>query len=273
MAEEVPGNRTLLSGTTLVPAMLAPESDPGVLAGRVWDDSNANGVQDAGEAGLAGWAVFLDQSGNGSLDSGEPSTITDAGGEYQFAGLTAGTYTVVQVMPDGWKQTFGGSTRDLFQADFSDALGQPADDGFTSSGPADQWHLSTGRDADAGHFTGGSFYFGSGEGPAGEGAYQEEGDGTLTSPLIDLRGVRAPIALSFNHFLQVEEAYDYAGVSVLAGGVETVLARQFWPVRLPVETEGFRIRPLGPFRVRGPGDSNRVPSSVRLECFLRGLVR
>src|SRR5262249_38242146 len=77
------------------------------------------------------------------------------------------------------------------------------------------------------------------EGPAGGGSCGNDADGNLTSPPIDLRGVQGPVSLRFNHLVNVEEGYDFTGVSVLADGVETVLARQFWWGRLPVQTEGF----------------------------------
>src|SRR5262249_12157565 len=42
------------------------------------------------------------------LDTGEQATVTDATGAYSFTGLSAGTYTVREIVADGWKQT--GST-------------------------------------------------------------------------------------------------------------------------------------------------------------------
>lgn len=59
----------------------------------VWEDLNANGIQDAGEPGVAGFPVSLvgvDLDGNPvSL-----STTTDADGKYSFTDLASGTYTV-----------------------------------------------------------------------------------------------------------------------------------------------------------------------------------
>jgi hypothetical protein len=75
----------------------------------VFADGNGNGVKDRGEAGLAGVTVFLDANGNGTLDPGEKSTQTDGSGNYLFAGLPAGTYTVAEVVPAGFKQTLPAS--------------------------------------------------------------------------------------------------------------------------------------------------------------------
>lgn len=61
------------------------------ITGQAFLDSNANGVLDSGETGIAGLTVFLDTNGNGKLDSGEPSTITDSNGDYTFANLCRAT--------------------------------------------------------------------------------------------------------------------------------------------------------------------------------------
>ena len=78
------------------------QPDPLTLAAlgdRVWLDENSDGVQDAGEAGIANVTVQL-YSG-GSLVT---STVTDVNGEYMFTSLQAGTYRVVvdtSTMPPG----------------------------------------------------------------------------------------------------------------------------------------------------------------------------
>jgi len=54
---------------------------------------------------LAGWSVYLDQNHNGLLDPGEPTTTTDANGNYSFTNLAPGTYTVAEVGQPGWTQT------------------------------------------------------------------------------------------------------------------------------------------------------------------------
>lgn len=71
----------------------------GTLSGEVFDDVNLNGQLDAGETGIAGRTVFLNNDGTGVPDSGNPSTTTDASGHYSFTGLAAGNYTVMEVIP------------------------------------------------------------------------------------------------------------------------------------------------------------------------------
>src|SRR5262249_16643722 len=52
------------------------------LTGSVYNDANHNGARDGSEAGLQGWTVYADQNNNGVLDPGEPSAVTDTGGNY-----------------------------------------------------------------------------------------------------------------------------------------------------------------------------------------------
>ncbi len=70
---------------------------PGSIAGVVYVDSNADGTQQTGEAGLAGVTVKL-VSATGSLLA---TTTTGSGGSYSFAGVTPGTDTVSFTAPAG----------------------------------------------------------------------------------------------------------------------------------------------------------------------------
>ena len=67
----------------------------------VWADLNCDGIQNAGEPGLANVTVQLKDS-NGNVIR---TTTTDASGFYQFTGLSAGTYTVVVATPAGYGPT------------------------------------------------------------------------------------------------------------------------------------------------------------------------
>ncbi len=75
----------------------------------VWNDANGDGIQESGEAGLAGVAVTLEDCGGASL----AATQTDAAGKYLFSGLAAGNYRVRFAAPAGFgfsapRQTTGG---------------------------------------------------------------------------------------------------------------------------------------------------------------------
>ena len=60
---------------------------------------------DADEAALPGWTIYLDLDRNGKHDTGEPEQTTDAAGDYTFANLRTGTYTVAEEPQAGWTQT------------------------------------------------------------------------------------------------------------------------------------------------------------------------
>ncbi len=95
---------------SLAPGENNPTIDSGFyelasLGDKVFEDTNGNGIQDAGENGVAGVEVKLqDANGNPVLDNnGDPiTTTTDANGEYSFTGLTPGEYKVMFVAPDGY---------------------------------------------------------------------------------------------------------------------------------------------------------------------------
>ncbi|HEX5132868.1 MAG TPA: SdrD B-like domain-containing protein [Candidatus Krumholzibacteria bacterium] len=77
----------------------APTHPGGSISGRVWNDTNKDGVMDAGEPGLPGVPLTLRSIG------GEPgreaqiwSTRTAPDGNYRFDGLRAGAYIVSKAL-------------------------------------------------------------------------------------------------------------------------------------------------------------------------------
>jgi hypothetical protein len=81
----------------------------GQIAGTLFYDPDADGLQDGNELGLDGWTVYYDTNGNSSKDSGEPSDTTDAFGDYAFDPPTGANCGSVQVVaPSGWQHTSGG---------------------------------------------------------------------------------------------------------------------------------------------------------------------
>ena len=89
------------------------------IHGTQWLDDNANGIRDPDESGLAGITIYLDLNHNGSVDDGEPTTLTaeddpattdvDETGRYQFVGLLPGNYDVREVVLSGFRTTFAPS--------------------------------------------------------------------------------------------------------------------------------------------------------------------
>ncbi len=70
---------------------------PGSIGDRVWSDTDADGVQDAGETGLSGVTVTLleDTDGDGTFESTVATTTTAADGSYSFTDMPPGAYRVV----------------------------------------------------------------------------------------------------------------------------------------------------------------------------------
>ena len=77
-----------------IPYFVPPPPPPSSIAGRVFNDANNNGVDDA-EAGIAGVSIALSGT-DVDLNAVNLSTTTGADGSYLFADLVAGTYTVTE---------------------------------------------------------------------------------------------------------------------------------------------------------------------------------
>ena len=128
-------------GKSPVISLVSGESNSSVDAGfyrtaslgdRVWMDANGNGLQDAGELGVAGVKVTLIGGGLDGLlsttgDNTSVETTTDANGNYKFDKLAPGEYQVRFDKPAG--AVFSARDRDGDDARDSDAdangLSQP----------------------------------------------------------------------------------------------------------------------------------------------------
>lgn len=84
-----------------------PPIIPGSIGNFLWEDSNMDGFQDAGEKGIGGVTVSLYNAFGAKLNS----TVTDSDGYYSFTDLFPGNYKVVFTAPNGFiftKTTAGG---------------------------------------------------------------------------------------------------------------------------------------------------------------------
>jgi uncharacterized protein (DUF2141 family) len=87
------------------------------ISGLVYEDKNGNGVADSGEA-LSGWTVQITKP-----DQSQISVLTREDGSYSFQDLDAGSYTVSEILPSGWRAVSpeGGShSVDLSEEDVRD---------------------------------------------------------------------------------------------------------------------------------------------------------
>jgi hypothetical protein len=89
---EAGGNWTLLSFQRGTAATTS-------IGDRVWNDANRNGVQDAGESGIAGVVMQLLGCENVIIRN----VTTDGSGQYLFDALVAGDYRVRVQPPSGWQ--------------------------------------------------------------------------------------------------------------------------------------------------------------------------
>ena len=78
------------------------QPDPGEIHGMKWHDVNGNGLKDSNELGLDGWVIKLVLDGHGVISE----TVTDSGGNYWFMNILPGEYFIIEMMQDGWQQTF-----------------------------------------------------------------------------------------------------------------------------------------------------------------------
>jgi uncharacterized delta-60 repeat protein len=74
----------------------------GSISGRVFADTNFDGIQQPTETALPLFGVFLDNNSDGVFDAGDVRALADSGGNYGFYGLAPGTYTVRQNVPAGY---------------------------------------------------------------------------------------------------------------------------------------------------------------------------
>jgi hypothetical protein len=87
------------------------------LGDKVWRDDDKDGVQDAGEPGVAGVTVALYNSSNALVGT----TTTDAYGNYLFTGLRDGSYSVGFTLPANYTFTVSNTPGDNGNNTNSDA--------------------------------------------------------------------------------------------------------------------------------------------------------
>ncbi len=63
------------------------------IGNQIWYDKNANGIQDTGEAGVAGVTVEL-RDNSSTYGNVLQTTVTDANGKYLFSNLNPGDYHI-----------------------------------------------------------------------------------------------------------------------------------------------------------------------------------
>ena len=90
--------KTFAQHNTVTP----PPPGTGTITGTLWNDSDGDGMFNNGEVATGARTVFLDTNGNGKLDAGERSTMSNAAGVYTFNKVATGTVKVSRVFPAGF---------------------------------------------------------------------------------------------------------------------------------------------------------------------------
>ncbi len=93
------------------------------IGDRIWLDSNANGIQDQGEKGVADVTIELLKADGTATGL---STKSDANGNYRFENLLAGDYKVKFTLPSGYKLSPKDSGDDTKDSDVDQTLMTPS---------------------------------------------------------------------------------------------------------------------------------------------------
>ncbi|MDB5389652.1 MAG: sodium/calcium exchanger 1 [Planctomycetaceae bacterium] len=189
---------------------------------------------------IPGTGVFRGQIGTATTDNGfllhDGTLEVDRGSTITVTYQDASNANGLPQTDTDTAQLFTSSSLDDFT--FTDPNGQATTDGFTTSGPTSQWHLSVGHGLDSGHSQRDSFYFGSGESLSSTGAYSNNSSGTLTSPVLSLVGATGPVFLEWNQLLDAEDQFDTATVRVITSSGSTIVASNNGLSNMPDSTLG-----------------------------------
>jgi Ca2+-binding RTX toxin-like protein len=85
----------------------------GRITGRKLHDTNCDGMLSGLEPGLPGFTIYLDLDDDGVFDPNEPFDISDAAGNYAIENVPPGTYSVREVLPEDWAQSFPATGRHI----------------------------------------------------------------------------------------------------------------------------------------------------------------
>jgi hypothetical protein len=126
-----PQHATIADGEGVGRIIDDDEGSTALIYGTVFEDSNQNGLQDNGEAGISGVAVYLDPYGAPlqqpmALLDGGYYAVTDPDGHYSIETTFAGQHTVFEADPIGYGSTTSNMVQlqvvsgGRYQVDFGD---------------------------------------------------------------------------------------------------------------------------------------------------------
>jgi len=77
----------------------------GLIRGTVFNDLNSSSKRDAGEPGLQGFRIYIDNNNNGRWDKSETFVRSDSNGNYELTNLPPGEYRIRETPVAGWRRT------------------------------------------------------------------------------------------------------------------------------------------------------------------------
>ena len=92
------------SGSTPEEWALGDVGELPVISGQKLLDADGDLSTTDDQTPLEGWTIYIDADGSNTLNLGDLSTTTDADGNYSFGSLLPGTYTIREVVEDGYTQ-------------------------------------------------------------------------------------------------------------------------------------------------------------------------
>jgi hypothetical protein len=114
----------------------------GSISGRVYYDVTANQISDDSDPGVSGFTVYIDYDGDAVLDPGEPSTTTNAQGNYTFTNLYPQAYLIRIIKPPGWQQTTPPAPSPGADGGFATRANGGFDSSYTDFGVIQPAHVS-----------------------------------------------------------------------------------------------------------------------------------
>lgn len=113
-------------------------TNPSKIGNFVWNDSNQNGIQDAGETGLASVTVTLFGTTSGGAIV-NMSTQTSANGIYNFDGLQTGFYRIEVSLPGNYAYSPHNVGNDALDSDINPVTGSSETFWLASAFYDDKW--------------------------------------------------------------------------------------------------------------------------------------
>jgi hypothetical protein len=160
------------------------------ISGEVYNDANRDGVLDNSETGLAGWTINLyNNAGWSGPTNIQPfmTTVSDANGDYSFANLPDGTYSIEEINQpaSGWNQFSGDISPvvitngvSVTNENFADVQGNPYSQGQGGNGLGNNGNGNGNNGNNNGNGNkgnSGNQQHGNGSFPAGNGGSHDQG--------------------------------------------------------------------------------------------------